>query len=67
VTHPLSTVSVITSAFEANGMMTLDELLGDRIEDHLHVPLHHLFGDLHRHDQPNISTKSLLDRRAGRP
>ena len=44
----------------------LDELLGDRIEDHLHILLHHLFRDLLRHDQAEHLDEQLVKVRLGR-
>src|SRR2546430_3915048 len=37
----------------------LDELLGDRIEDRLHNPLHHRFRDLGRHHQTDRKSTRL--------
>ena len=37
----------------------LDEFFGVGIEDHLHIPLHHLFRNLLRHDQPEHLDEQL--------
>ena len=59
MTQPLSTVNVMTSVLVIERHDDLDEFLGDRIEDHLHIPLHHLFRDLLRHDQTEHLDKQL--------
>ena len=38
----------------------LNQLLGDGIEDHLHIPRHHRFSDLFRHDQPEHFDKEFV-------